>query len=967
MEQVLQHEKQSSRRGGNLADAAREAASPQHLGARLQEQAGNLAMQHLLRGGVIRAKLAVSPAGDTDEQEAEQASGRIMRSYAGAGAATTSCSCGDDEENMCDECRQKHAAIARKPSGASAPHSPSAAVVSQMLRSPGHPLDHATRSFFEPRLGRDVSHVRVHTDSDAAESASALRAHAYTLGNDIWFGAGKYSPSTDDGKHLLAHEIAHTFQQQSAPDASGTLRRDAVTVGRVDDPMEAEADHVASAVMRSSVSRAAVSADNTLAVRGAWYSPGVDAAEWLGGKVVSAGESAYDAGKWVGGKAVDAAGAVKDWAVGKAEKGVECAQSMGKGAWNLVTGNISSLSDVLGIEAPAEEGPGMLDTLLTVLKHPCLQMLPGYGLVAGAVGLLESAGKFLEGAWKLIQNPQPVIDGIHDAIGKMIDGIPAYVSGLVQKALSAAGSKLKEYGEGVWRHLEPKLEYLAKNWWQVIKETGGQLLWPWPSVGKDLGDIWHHLKAAGDHLWNMRFSKALDEILAVSRGVNSIAGALYGWFFIASVLVGTIIGAFFGGAGAIPGFWAGVGFAGEVGEGLLIATVGIESASIAKAIFNLVAQRETKEEKEADYEQIASSSLTLAITGVMFVLSELAVRFAKGLLSKVAGLFRKAGAEGLEDTASAAAKTATGEAPKVEGPKADAKADAPKVEGTPERPPAPDPDAAAKVKAEDLSKLRDEVHDPNNVHAPDDPRLAGKYDAEVDFDGHRYMRDAADGSWCRFSEPVCGIDLPEVKADVDTALLPKPEELPPEIAAETPEPNSPEAVTTEATPEKATPEAKSTELKPGSPEHKAARWKEYQARGGKWKYERWSNVYEKNMVRAKLASAAESAYQKQLGWGELTGNQPGPMVEGVERRFDITDKLTRRGVEVKTGKMYLTQQIAWEILRDKILVEQGWDVEWHFDTEPSGPLRRALADAKVEVTVGSPSLPVAPAVPVVAP
>jgi hypothetical protein len=68
----------------------------------------------------------------------------------------------------------------------------------------------------EPRFGRDLGRVRVHTDARAAESARAVNALAYTVGQDVVFGAGRYSPRSIAGRALIAHELAHTVQQQSA-------------------------------------------------------------------------------------------------------------------------------------------------------------------------------------------------------------------------------------------------------------------------------------------------------------------------------------------------------------------------------------------------------------------------------------------------------------------------------------------------------------------------------------------------------------------------------------------------------------------------------------------------------------------------------------------------------------------------------------------------------------------------------
>lgn len=104
--------------------------------------------------------------------------------------------------------------------GASAPP-----IVHEALRLPGQSLDAATRAFFEPRFGRDLSAVRVHTDGIAAASARAIHANAYTLGNQILFSEGLYQPHTEQGRVLLAHELTHVLQQgnwQTAP----TIQRD---------------------------------------------------------------------------------------------------------------------------------------------------------------------------------------------------------------------------------------------------------------------------------------------------------------------------------------------------------------------------------------------------------------------------------------------------------------------------------------------------------------------------------------------------------------------------------------------------------------------------------------------------------------------------------------------------------------------------------------------------------------------
>jgi hypothetical protein len=99
-------------------------------------------------------------------------------------------------------------------------------VVGEVLQSPGQRLDGDTRSFMESRLGHDFSQVRVHTDTKAARSAQAVDAEAYTVAQDIVFGAGRFQPGVPAGQQLLAHELTHVMQQNSAQPVSSDLRID---------------------------------------------------------------------------------------------------------------------------------------------------------------------------------------------------------------------------------------------------------------------------------------------------------------------------------------------------------------------------------------------------------------------------------------------------------------------------------------------------------------------------------------------------------------------------------------------------------------------------------------------------------------------------------------------------------------------------------------------------------------------
>ena len=83
----------------------------------------------------------------------------------------------------------------------------------QSLQGGGRPLSRSERGFFEPRFGADFSNVRVHNDMRAASVAKSVNARAFTLGHNVVFGAGEYSPDVLAGRKLLAHELTHVVQQ----------------------------------------------------------------------------------------------------------------------------------------------------------------------------------------------------------------------------------------------------------------------------------------------------------------------------------------------------------------------------------------------------------------------------------------------------------------------------------------------------------------------------------------------------------------------------------------------------------------------------------------------------------------------------------------------------------------------------------------------------------------------------------
>jgi hypothetical protein len=153
-----------------------------HLFREIQQRIGNRAI-----GRQIQAKLKVSEPGDVHEQEADRIADQVMRTPP---AGTV------------------HAKAA---AGNASRVAPSATLGN--VASGGQKLPASVRAFFEPRFGHDFSHVRLHTDTQAAKSARDLQAHAFTLGSHILFQEGRFAPDTNSGQHLLAHELTHVIQQ----------------------------------------------------------------------------------------------------------------------------------------------------------------------------------------------------------------------------------------------------------------------------------------------------------------------------------------------------------------------------------------------------------------------------------------------------------------------------------------------------------------------------------------------------------------------------------------------------------------------------------------------------------------------------------------------------------------------------------------------------------------------------------
>lgn len=121
-----------------------------------------------------------------------------------------------------------------------------ASVEGAQAKSSGQALDGGVQGKMEGAYGADFSGVRVHTDGASGQAAGDLNARAFTAGSDIFFGEGEYDPDSEDGEHLIAHELAHVVQQGDGAKGTG----DGMTISSSGDSSEVAADRAADAVVR---------------------------------------------------------------------------------------------------------------------------------------------------------------------------------------------------------------------------------------------------------------------------------------------------------------------------------------------------------------------------------------------------------------------------------------------------------------------------------------------------------------------------------------------------------------------------------------------------------------------------------------------------------------------------------------------------------------------------------------------
>jgi Domain of unknown function (DUF4157) len=226
--------------GIRKAEPVRSCTSPYAQVIHLQETLGNQAVQGLFRAGIIQARLRIGQPHDIYEQEADRVADAVMRMpqpvdgksqfvatvQASRIGLNLSVNVGEAlrrqmkqpfyvEEGLVEGDLLQTKAIPGHIPGMRTGLPPSR--IERLRRTGGLNLPPSVRDFMESRFDRDFAEVRLHADSNAAETAKGMNALAFTVGRDIVFGEGQFMPTTGTGMRLLAHELAHVIQQGEVP------------------------------------------------------------------------------------------------------------------------------------------------------------------------------------------------------------------------------------------------------------------------------------------------------------------------------------------------------------------------------------------------------------------------------------------------------------------------------------------------------------------------------------------------------------------------------------------------------------------------------------------------------------------------------------------------------------------------------------------------------------------------------
>lgn len=162
----------------------------------------------------VQRSPAIGAVNDPLEHEADAVADKVMRMPEHGIIQRKCAGCEEEEKVQLKPLVSSITPFIQAKSDAAGQASESVTQKINSARGNGSVMDKPTQSFMENSFGTDFSNVKIHTGDYAVQMSQELNAQAFTVGNDIFFNNGKFDSNSDTGKHLLAHELTHTLQQE---------------------------------------------------------------------------------------------------------------------------------------------------------------------------------------------------------------------------------------------------------------------------------------------------------------------------------------------------------------------------------------------------------------------------------------------------------------------------------------------------------------------------------------------------------------------------------------------------------------------------------------------------------------------------------------------------------------------------------------------------------------------------------
>jgi hypothetical protein len=157
----------------------------------------------------VRPKLQVGPSDDRLEREADEVAASVLAALDSTVPVT---------HDALGSPHQWPSRVRRSSVVGSAGGNVDGETAERIVRAGrgGSPLAAPVRSQMEAAFGTDLGRVRVHCGPEVADLNDRIGAQAFTMGSQVFFRDGLPDVARPAGRHLLAHELAHTVQQGGA-------------------------------------------------------------------------------------------------------------------------------------------------------------------------------------------------------------------------------------------------------------------------------------------------------------------------------------------------------------------------------------------------------------------------------------------------------------------------------------------------------------------------------------------------------------------------------------------------------------------------------------------------------------------------------------------------------------------------------------------------------------------------------